>query len=272
LKTGRFGNLILAFALVVVTIYGLRVVLLPVGLGAVTDVDMLVVNSLPKDTAQLPDFSAIADIREKKQAFFDYLRPKIREQNAVIAKERAFVKTVYRQLKQGHKLTEAESYQIGELAEKYQFTIRVIDTDKLERLLNRVDTVPENMVLIQAANETGWGSSRFAREGLNFFGQWCFKKGCGLVPQSRPDGMDHEVARFGSVDASVRSYFNNLNTNGAYQRFRAIRADIRAEGGKPRAEDLVYGLINYSERQDKYIEELLQMLQQNSELLATKNS
>ncbi|MGI2261577.1 glucosaminidase domain-containing protein [Shewanella sp. GXUN23E] len=272
MKTGRFGNLILAFALVVVTIYGLRVVLLPVGGEGTAEVDMLVVNPLPEDTAQLPDFSAIADVREKKQAFFDFLRPKIREQNALIAKERAFVKTVYGQLKQGHKLTDAESYQIGELAEKYQLTIRVIDTDTLERLLRRVDVVPENMVLIQAANETGWGSSRFAKEGLNFFGQWCFKKGCGLVPLSRNDGMSHEVARFDSVDASVRSYLNNLNTNGAYQLFRAIRADIRSEGGRPKAKDLVYGLVNYSERQEEYIEELLQMLQHNSELLTTKNS
>lgn len=135
----------------------------------------------------------------------------------------------------------------------------------------RVDTIPENMVLIQAANETGWGSSRFAREGMNFFGQWCFKKGCGLVPQSRTKGLSHEVAVFKSVDDSVGAYMRNLNSNAAYGLLRSIRADLRAQGKPVKAEDLVYGLMHYSERQEAYIDELLEMLRHNNQYLVENN-
>jgi Bax protein len=126
-------------------------------------------------------------------------------------------------------------------------------------------------VLIQAANETGWGNSRFAREGLNFFGQWCFRKGCGLVPQSRSDGLSHEVAVFKTVEDSVASYMRNLNSNAAYSLFRSIRADMRAENQEPSADKLVYGLVNYSERQEAYIDELLEMLRQNQPYLVENN-
>lgn len=145
--------------------------------------------------------------------------------------------------------------------------MRTATLESLDELLTRVDTIPEDLVLIQAANETGWGSSRFAREGMNFFGQWCFKKGCGLVPQSRSEGLSHEVAVFKSVEDSVGSYMRNLNSNAAYSLLRAIRADLRAQNQPVSAEKLVYGLMNYSERQEAYVEELLDMLRHNNQFL-----
>ncbi|MCL1039237.1 glucosaminidase domain-containing protein [Shewanella submarina] len=271
MKTGRIGKLVLAFALVIVSIYGLRVALLPVGKEISVNSAQLLKNPLPPEAPKLPDFSAIADVREKKQAFFDFLRPMIRAQNALIAKERDFLQTVNAHFSLDHTLSDAERYRIGEIAQKYQFNPRVIDGDAITELLRRVDTVPENMVLIQAANETGWGSSRFAREGLNFFGQWCFRKGCGLVPLSRTEGLSHEVAKFDTVEDSVAAYLRNLNSNGAYDMFRAIRADVRAQGKEPQAEELVWGLMSYSERKEAYIEELLQMLQHNKSFLIANN-
>lgn len=271
MKTGRFGKLVVAFALVVVAIYGLRVFLLPVGKEAAMSRAGLMKNPLPERVAELPDFAAIADVRQKKQAFFDFMRPMVRKQNALIGKEREFLETVYAHFSLDHTLSDAERYRIGEIAQKYQFNPRVIDDSAIQELLIRVDTVPENMVLIQAANETGWGSSRFAKEGLNFFGQWCFRKGCGLVPLSRTEGLSHEVAKFDTVEDSVAAYLRNLNSNGAYEMFRAIRADVRAQGREPSAEELVYGLMSYSERKEAYIEELLQMLQHNKAFLLANN-
>ena len=77
-----------------------------------------------------------------------------------------------------------------------------------------MDIIPEMMVLVQAANESGWGTSRFSRMGLNLFGQWCYVRGCGLVPRAEEDGR-HEVAKFDSVNDSV-CYMRNINTHGAY--------------------------------------------------------
>ncbi|MCE9854155.1 glucosaminidase domain-containing protein, partial [Shewanella chilikensis] len=196
-----------------------------------------------------------------------FLRPAVQKQNSIIAEERKFLEQVQKHLQNQHQLNDAEQYRIQRLAEKYQYAMRAIDSDSINKLLRRVDVIPESMVLIQAANETGWGSSRFAREGLNFFGQWCFKKGCGLVPQSRSEGMSHEVAVFKSVDDSVASYMRNLNSNAAYSLFRSIRADLRSQQEPLTAEKLVYGLVNYSERQEAYIDELLDMLRHNEEYL-----
>ena len=65
-------------------------------------------------------------------------------------------------------------------------------------LLNRVDVIPPSLALAQGANESAWGTSRFSKEGNNYFGQWCFKLGCGLVPRQRDSGAQHEVAKFDS--------------------------------------------------------------------------
>ena len=116
---------------------------------------------------------------------------------------------------------------------------------------------------MQAANESAWGTSRFARIGLNFFGQWCYKKGCGMVPRRRNSEAEHEVAAFKSVRAAVSSYFKNINTHNAYKELRTIREDLRAQQKPILATKLTYGLMSYSERGEAYIEELNTMINQN---------
>ncbi|GGZ40662.1 MULTISPECIES: glucosaminidase domain-containing protein [Shewanella] len=265
MKTGKLGSFTLALALVILSVLALRVYLIPSLKTAEQTSAPLIKNQL--GISLIPDFSSIGNVSDKKQAFFDFLRPAVQKQNSIIAEERKFLEQVQKHLQNQHQLNDAEQYRIQRLAEKYQYAMRAIDSDSINKLLRRVDVIPESMVLIQAANETGWGSSRFAREGLNFFGQWCFKKGCGLVPQSRSEGMSHEVAVFKSVDDSVASYMRNLNSNAAYSLFRSIRADLRSQQEPLTAEKLVYGLVNYSERQEAYIDELLDMLRHNEEYL-----
>ncbi len=45
-----------------------------------------------------------------------------------------------------------------------EFRMDVAETDEimLAELLKRVDVIPEALVLMQAANESAWGTSRFA--------------------------------------------------------------------------------------------------------------
>ncbi|QDF68518.1 glucosaminidase [Shewanella sp. SNU WT4] len=219
------------------------------------------------EAATIPDFASILDVKAKKKAFFDYLRPAIVQQNAVISQDRQAVLELKQQLDEGNALNETSTELLNEIAAKYRFTFQEYTEVSVQKLLRRVDVIPENMVLIQAANESGWGNSRFAREGFNFFGQWCFSAGCGLVPKSRTPGLNHEVAKFSSMDASVTSYMRNLNTNAAYHTFRTLRENIRLKGEQPKASDLVYGLMNYSERKGDYIDELLLMLEHNQSLL-----
>ncbi|TKB50510.1 glucosaminidase [Ferrimonas sediminicola] len=211
----------------------------------------------------LPDFAAIADVREKKRAFFGFLRPTVEQVNLKINGQRQFLLQLKQRLDQGLTISGPQAAKAERIAQQYGYELRQISSETLAPLLVRVDTIPVEMVLVQAANETGWGSSRFARDGLNFFGQWCFKAGCGLVPQGRDDGRNHEVAKFDTVEASVSSYLKNLNTNPAYQDLRAIRSELRGARMEVTAASLIPGLIRYSERKEAYVDELLNMLETN---------
>ena len=137
----------------------------------------------------------------------------------------------------------------------------------LQTLLERVDVVPVSLALTQAAKESGWGQSRFALEGNNLFGHWCFEEGCGLVPANRPTGATHEVAAFDSVTQSVRRYLNNLNTHPSYAPLRDIRAAQRRAGTPLSGLVLADGLIRYSERRDAYVQDIKQILKANRNLI-----
>ncbi|WOT03627.1 glucosaminidase domain-containing protein [Shewanella youngdeokensis] len=269
MKTGKVGLLTLAIGVAISGFFAAKIMIIPSQDNPVSLLGKLIKNN--ERESKVPQFNDIKDVKQKKLAFFTFLKPAVKHQNAIIAGERQFLISLKLHLEKAISLTHADEFRLQQIADKYQYSTRRIDVETINKLLNRVDLIPEHMVLIQAANETGWGSSRFAREGLNFFGQWCFQKGCGLVPQSRSDGLSHEVAVFNTVEDSVASYMRNLNSNAAYSLFRSIRADMRAEGQEPSAARLVYGLVNYSERQEAYIDELLEMLRQNQPYLVDKN-
>ncbi|MCH4294400.1 glucosaminidase domain-containing protein [Shewanella sp. 3B26] len=221
-------------------------------------------------TTRLPDFETYQDVGEKKAAFFEFLRPIVQKINQSTLKKRENVNRMLVKLNSGQDLSRKESKALARLAAEYDIE-EATELATAERLLKRIDIVPESLVLVQAANESGWGSSRFAKEGLNLFGQWCYSKGCGIVPSARGQDMSHEVTVFNTVEDAIASYINNLNTHPAYQLFRAIRAEQRLKGQEPDASSLVYGLLNYSERREAYVDELLQMLRHNQKYLETND-
>ena len=149
------------------------------------------------------------------------------------------------------------------LAKQYRIKLKVTDQGFFSRLLSRVDSLPESLVLAQAANESAWGTSRFARQGNNLFGQWCFKPGCGLVPQARDDEAFHEVAKFSSVQGSINAYFANLNSHPAYEPVREIRGCLRQQQARVTGVALAEGLEQYSSRGYAYIDELQAMIRFN---------
>ncbi len=196
-------------------------------------------------------------IPEKKRQFFDTLRPIVIAENARIAARRAEILAARDAGENGA--------DIAELAEDY--ALEDWSGTEWNRLLARVDTVPLSLVLAQAANESSWGQSRFAQEGNNLFGEWCFREGCGIVPEQRSAGKSHEVAAFDSVNASVRSYLHNLNTGRAYAALRKLRQQARAAGEAPKAMVLASGLARYSERGLAYVHEIKAMIRSNRELM-----
>jgi len=130
-------------------------------------------------------------------------------------------------------------------------------------LLRRVDIIPADLALAQAASESAWGSSRFALQGNNYFGIWCFTAGCGLVPLQRPAGTNYEVQYFASVADNVDAYMLNINSHASYKPLRDLRARLRAQHQPLTGKALSGGLGNYSGIGDDYITQLRQLMRHN---------
>lgn len=215
-----------------------------------------------------PDFAAISDIPEKKHAFFSYLKPGIALENERVMKERKIIKRIKDNFEK-NRVSEKDLDDAKHLARLYNvaLTDNKVDDKWLAIMLHRVDVLPEALVLTQAANESAWGTSRFAREANNYFGQWCYTEGCGLVPRARAEGMTHEVAKFSSVQESIHRYFMNVNRNAAYYDLRKIRYDLRQDQNNllsvETAVELTNGLLKYSERGADYVADLQTMIRHN---------
>ncbi len=86
--------------------------------------------------------------------------------------------------------------------------------------------VPYEMIVGQAALESGWGMSRFATEANNLFGIRTFSE---KTPHLLPVGVEKwpgwGVRSFGSKCDSVKEYVRLLNEHPAYAEFREKRKE-----------------------------------------------
>ena len=94
-------------------------------------------------------------------------------------------------------------------------------------LLSNVDIIPNSIVLAQAAIESGWGKSRFAKEHNALLENGHITRIKGVVPLEREIGETHLIKSFSSYDNSVSSYFKNINSHHAYKDFREVRNYMR---------------------------------------------
>jgi len=237
----------------------------------------------------LPDFVNIEHTPARKQAFFNYLRPAIQQQNKHILWQRQRLIGLQQQLLQlqqqlplqpqrpkkqfeqsinkppslNKQQLRSQQRWLTKLTRHYRVDPQQSQAERYRQLLLRIDAIPAAMVLAQAALESGWGRSRFAREANNLFGQWCYTKGCGLVPKQRNSGAKHFVSQFDTIDDSIAAYLRNINSHRAYRKVRQIRAAEHAAGRTPRAYAMVAGLSQYSSRGEAYIKDLRALIQGN---------
>ncbi len=146
---------------------------------------------------------------------------------------------------------------LTELADRYGG-----DPADLEDLLGRVDTISPAVALAQAAQESGWGGSRFALEGNALFGQRIWRAGPGLSP-SRSNSDRFAVRSFPTLLDSVRAYAHNLNSHQAYAPFRQYRAEMRARNRRVDAIRAAGTLEAYSEEGPAYVDALIAVIRDN---------
>jgi len=209
---------------------------------------------------QIPvDILDMLDVEERKDAFISVVLPLILSTNEKIHFQRQRLLAMAAVLEEGDVLQPTDQLWLDNLASYYR-----ADPDDLESLLVKVDAIPVSLALAQAAEESGWGTSRFAREGNALFGQRIWDEGKGLVPEERDDGEVHEVRSFEALSNSVESYTHNLNTHPAYELFRSERARRLPEADNDlNGYKLADTLVVYSERGEEYVANLKNLIQTN---------
>ncbi|ETN93306.1 Mannosyl-glycoprotein endo-beta-N-acetylglucosaminidase [Gammaproteobacteria bacterium MOLA455] len=217
--------------------------------------------SVGADRNPLPEFSSYSDVTQKKLAFFDYMMPLVSAGNQSIIEQRV---DLLEMATDADQLSFFQQRKLLQLAEHYGVDTESVENQQIiDRLLLRVAPLPPSLVLAQAAIESAWGTSRFARQGNNLFGQWCYQKGCGLVPLRRSAESKHEVAKFDSVAAAVEAYLHNLNTHRAYKDLRILRAELSAAEGGANGHQLAQALLYYSELRQVYVDEVQAVIRIN---------
>ena len=212
----------------------------------------------------VPDFASMKDVKQKKHSFFEYVYPMLEVANKAVLTKRKKLIQIQEDLAAGDKLTTGETKFLVALSAEYSLKPKDPTSKKnVEKLLRAVDYVSPALGLAQAANESAWGTSRFAKQANNFFGQWCFKKGCGIVPARRDVGSKHEVRKFASTQESVHAYVKNINTGRAYSSLRSVRAKLRSKKTMLNGHDLAAGLVKYSARGQAYVKEIRSMIRTN---------
>ena len=95
--------------------------------------------------------------------------------------------------------------------------------DYLEKGMKNEDKIPRKLLLTQAALESNYGRSRYAKEGNNLMGIYQFKNlENGMTPANNPNAP-FRVAKFKSKCHSINYYINLLNTKDSYKSFRNER-------------------------------------------------
>ena len=171
------------------------------GLEAVATITLLAIAIIVSSNLNgMPDMQSIDDAPTRKATFFGYLAPIAETLNQDILQQRAKLLEIADRYQREQELSFLAGYQLKSMAQQYAVDWHESDpASVIASLKRRVDMVPVSLLLVQAAKESGWGTSRFAREGNNLFGQWCYSKGCGIVPDKRSSGAKHEVRVFDSV-------------------------------------------------------------------------
>jgi Bax protein len=194
-----------------------------------------------------PSFDSIESTVVRKEVFFNYLLPVIHKKNAEIVALRNAISN-----------NELNDNQLNDLAKKYR-----VETPSKEELLKVIDILPPSLVLAQAANESDWGRSRFAKDFNNYFGIWCFSKGCGVIPKDRDEDATHEVASFKSLEDCIDYYVLNINRSYAYEDLRLMRKNQRENLQPITGTLLAQGLGNYAFPGDEYIESIQTLINFN---------
>jgi len=229
----------------------------------------------PKITSKIKNLNELNNQSSLLNKDFDYLDsnkkdfvktvlPIIINENQNILMTRSFVKNLKNKLETFRTLENKEIRTLNDIAKNYNIKyLKKHKLDLVNEILFNVDVIPNSIVLAQAAIESGWGSSRFAREHNALFGEYTYDTEKGVIPLNRDSGKTHLIKSFNSLDSSVKSYFNNINSHYAYREFRDIRKIMRDKNNFSDVNLLVEKLETYA-ADSNYVNTIRSVIEKNN--------
>lgn len=183
----------------------------------------------------------------------------------VDTKKKRFISLVYPAVKKVHDELIAEYNSVLDdiNKNKNQNKIKVLkERYKIksnEELLQIMKPHPKSIVLAQAAMESAWATSRFFREANNIFGVWSFNKNEPRIAagEKRAGTKTIWLRKFGTLEDSVRKYYQLMATGHAYKELRELR--VKTDD----VHELVKKLDRYSEMGELYGDELSKVIRYN---------
>ena len=199
-----------------------------------------------------------------KKVFVKTVLPIIINENQNILMTRSFVENLKNKLETFRTLENKEIRTLNDIAKNYNIKYREKHKlDLVNEILSNVDVIPNSIVLAQAAIESGWGSSRFAKEHNALFGEYTYDTEKGVIPLDRDTGKTHLIKSFNSLDSSVNSYFKNINSHYAYREFRNIRKIMRDKNNFSDVNLLVEKLETYA-ADSNYVNTIRSVIEKNN--------
>lgn len=169
---------------------------------------------------------------DEKQVFGREMAAAVASVNQQLLLQRHFIQQVAREVENGQAISSTSrrwldrfASHVGLIDSEY-----VDDRQWLQLLLERVDEVPVELVVAQAAIHSEWGRSAQAR--LHHY----FPEPC-AAPCEEPEQP------LPSMAAAVAAQLQRLNSHEDYALLRRLRAQIRDAGRRPTAEELLPGLL-----------------------------
>jgi Bax protein len=208
---------------------------------------LVFVGSVSVDAAPL--------VSGRQSMFIKQLLPQVRKANSEVQATREQLEAIHAKWSKSHQLTSRDQLWLQKVAVEYK--LKDFNSKQIaswDKLLHRVDVLPESLILAQAIHESAWGTSRIAKQVNNYFGRFCFTSGCGIMPQKRlGKGDTHEIKAFSSIYASVGDYIRNINTHQAYQTLRAERSKMHEKNQDLHGLVLARHLTKYSTNGASYV-------------------
>ena len=209
--------------------------------------------------AALPDYYyKIKDIKKQKRAFINIMLPLIQNENRKILVLRRKILKIFAD--PFYMLNMKDLLFLAKVAREY----KIDNITNKEEFLKKIDTIPPSLALAQAAIESAWGKSRFARVANNIYGHWEYSNR-GLKPKSSYEHIKikYSIKIFPSIEDSIKAYMLNLNRNRAYRLFREKRYQFRREKKIFTGIEAAKTLKNYSQLKEEYVKRLITLIKAN---------